>query len=323
MRKLIHTVLLLLLIFSVLNGVVMAGPSYPSKRILIICPWAEGGGSDQIARITAQLLERELGQPVVVVNRTGGNGAVAYSESVKTAPDGYTIIMATTELAMLHWMSPVDISYANFKPLVLVNADSAGVIVRSDAPWKNIEELQKAIKANPGKFRASGVSSGGIWDLCRAGWMNAIGLPPDALPWVPSTGAAPSLEKLIGGWVDVVTCSLPEAESQIRSGKLRALAIMGEKRNPQFPDVPTLYEKKVRFAGGNFRGYMVPLGTPDEISRLLERKMSVISKSREFQDFMKSKGFMYSYKNSRDFSIFLQQKDQELGFLMKQLGLAK
>jgi tripartite-type tricarboxylate transporter receptor subunit TctC len=323
MRKLFQAAFVTALILTTISSAITAGPSYPSKRILILCPWAEGGGSDQIARITARLLEEELDQPVVVINRTGGNGAIAYSESVKAAPDGYTIIMATTELAMLHWMSSVDISYANFKPLALVNVDPAGVIVRSNSAWQNLNQLQQAIKANPGKLRASGTSSGGIWDLCRAGWMNAIELPPDALPWVASTGAAPSLEKLLGGWVDVVTCSLPEAESQIRSGKARALAIMGEKRNLQFPDVPTLYEQKIRFANGAFRGYVVPLETPDTIVRLLERKLAVVVKKREFQELMKNKGFTVSYKNSRDFGVFLQQKDQELGFLMKRLGFAK
>src|SRR6187549_1764337 len=137
--------------------------AYPERPITLIVPWGAGGGTDATARIIASLLEKELGQPVTVVNRTGGSGVVGHAAIASAAPDGYTIGMITVEIGMMHWQGLTEINGASYTPIGLVNADPSGIEVRADAPYKTVQDLLAAIKANPGKFKASGTGQGGIW----------------------------------------------------------------------------------------------------------------------------------------------------------------
>src|SRR5436190_23807196 len=136
-------------------GFAPARAAWPERPITLIVPWNAGGGTDATARIIGTLLEKELGQPVTVVNRTGGSGVVGHSAIAQAAPDGYTIGIITVEIGMMHWQGLTDLSGASYTPLALVNADPAGVQVAADSPYKSVNELVAAIKANPGKLKAS------------------------------------------------------------------------------------------------------------------------------------------------------------------------
>jgi len=140
----------------VLSGLSEAQTKYPSRPIKFICPWGAGGGTDRVARMLAVLLEKDLGQPVTVVNRTGGGGAVGHTAGSTAAPDGQTITIVTVEITMMHWMGLAKVTYSDFKPVALVNVDPAGVNVKADAPWNTLKELLDYAKANPGKLKASG-----------------------------------------------------------------------------------------------------------------------------------------------------------------------
>src|SRR5881392_3820523 len=130
--------------------------AYPERPITLIVPWGAGGGTDATARIVGTLLEKELGQPVTVVNRTGGSGVVGHQAIAQAAPDGYTIGLITVEIGMMHWQGLTELSGASYTPIGLVNADPAGIEVRADAPYKTVGDLVAAIKASPGKMKASG-----------------------------------------------------------------------------------------------------------------------------------------------------------------------
>src|SRR3990170_1626064 len=200
-----------------------AQAAWPERPITLIVPWGAGGGTDATARIIGSLLEKELKQPVNVVNRTGGSGVVGHQAIASAPADGYTIGMATVEIGMMHWQGLTELTGASYTPLGLVNADPAGVQVRADAPYKNLGDLLAAIKANPGKFKASGTGQGGIWHLAIAGMLKDLKVDPAAVPWVPSNGAAPGLQDMVAGGVEIVPCSLPEARSLIDAGKVKSL----------------------------------------------------------------------------------------------------
>ena len=185
--------------------------NYPVRPITMIVPWGAGGGTDAVARIVASLLEKDLGQPVTVVNRTGGSGVVGHAAIASAPADGYTIGLATVEIGMMHWQGLTQLTGASYTPIGLVNADPAGIQVRADSPYKNVNDLLAAIKANPGKFKASGTGQGGIWHLAIAGLLLDQKIDPAALPWVPSNGAAPGLQDMVAGGVEVAPVSLPEA----------------------------------------------------------------------------------------------------------------
>jgi tripartite-type tricarboxylate transporter receptor subunit TctC len=214
--------------------------SYPSRPITMVVPWGAGGGTDATARIVAALMEKEMGQPVNVVNRTGGSGVVGHS-AIATAPaDGYTIGMITVEITMMHWAGLTELNPKDYTPLSLMNIDPAAVTVRADSPYKTVNDLLNAAKANPGKFKASGTGQGGIWHLALAGMLKDQKMELSATPWVPSNGAAPAMNDLAAGGIEFVTCSLPESRALIDAGKARPLAVMASQPSGLYPNVPTL-----------------------------------------------------------------------------------
>jgi tripartite-type tricarboxylate transporter receptor subunit TctC len=312
-----------LLSFSLLSTLADAQTKFPSRPIQLICPWGAGGGTDRVARILAVLLEKDLGQPVTVVNRTGGGGAVGHTAGATAAPEGHHLTIVTVEIIMMHWMGLAKVNYKDFKPVGLVNVDHAGVSVKADAPWKTMKELLDYAKTNPGKLKATGTGKGGIWDLARAGMLKAAGISTDAIPWVPSEGAAPGLAELAAGGIQVVTCSLPEARSMIEAKKVRALAIMSDKRTDIFPDVPTLKEQGIPYSMGTWRGIGVPKDTPEDIVKLLEKSLEKAVTSPEYKDFMAKNGFGIMWKPSAEYGKFMAEGDQEMGVLMKEVGLVK
>ena len=298
--------------------------TYPSRPITLIVPWGAGGGTDATARIIASLMEKELGQPVTVVNRTGGSGVVGHAAIASAAPDGYTIGLATVEIGMMHWQGLTDLTGASYTPIGLVNADPAAINVRADAPYKTAADLLAAIKANPGKFKASGTGQGGIWHLAIAGLLRDQKIDPAALPWVPSNGAAPGLQDMVAGGVEVAPCSLPEARSLIDAGKVKALAIMDAKPSALYPNVPTLKAAiGSDWSMAAWRGIVAPKGIPAEARDKLSAVVRKVAASKEYTDFMASRGFGVIYAPPEEFGRFMAKSDTELGATMKAVGLAK
>jgi tripartite-type tricarboxylate transporter receptor subunit TctC len=298
--------------------------AWPERPITMVVPWAAGGGTDATARIIASLLEKEFGQPVNVVNRTGGNGVVGHTAISSAAPDGYTIGLATVEIAMLHWQGLTNLTFDNYTPLALMNLDPAGVQVREDSPYKSVKELVEEFKKSPGKHKASGTGQGGIWHLAIAGMLDSLGVDPASVPWVPSNGAAPGLQDLVAGGVTVVPCSIPEARSLIDAGRVRSLAIMDEAKNPIFPKVPTLKEETgSSWAIGAWRGVVAPKGLPQDVTARIVTALEKINKGKEYQEFMGSRGFGVRWAAGPEFLDFWKTSDQNLGAVMKKVGLAK
>jgi tripartite-type tricarboxylate transporter receptor subunit TctC len=304
---------------------VLGQGSYPNRPVTVVCPWGAGGGTDATARIVAAILEKDLGQPFNVVNRTGGSGVVGHSAIATGAPDGYTIGMITVEITMMHHQGLTDLNPTSYTPLALMNEDPPGVQVKADSPYKTAKELSDAIKAAPaGKFKASGTGQGGIWHLALIGWLMAMGLKPDHVAWVPSNGAAPAMQDLAAGGIDVVTCSVPEAKAMMDAGKARSLAVMATERNPAFKDVPTLKEAAgVDYSVGAWRGIAGPKGLPPEIASKLTASLKKAFDSKEFKDFMASRGFGLKWGDPAAFAKFMAEGDAKMKAAMTAAGLAK
>jgi len=322
-RRIVFACLAVVALAAVVVSDAAAQAKYPSRPIQLICPWAAGGGTDRIARMVGILLEKELGQPVTVVNRTGGSGAVGHMAGATATADGHTITIVTVELTMMHWMGLTPVTYKEFTPVVLLNIDPAGVQVAATSEWRTLKQLLDYVKANPGKAKASGTGRGGSWDLARVGMLKTVGIPIDAMPWVPSTGAATGLQELAAGGVQVVTASLVEGRPLIDAGKVRPLAHMADKRDPAFPDVPTLKELGIDWTMGAWRGIALPKGASPEIVAVLEKALDKIVRSKEFTDFMNAAPFGILWKPSAEFARFLEEQDRTMGVLMKEAGLTK
>ncbi|MGK9169995.1 tripartite tricarboxylate transporter substrate binding protein [Inquilinus limosus] len=301
-----------------------AQAEWPERPITYIVPWAAGGGTDAVSRILASFLEKELGQPVNVVNRTGGSGVVGHT-AIATAPaDGYTIGTLTVEINMMHWQGLTDLTWESYTPLALINADPAAIEVAADSPHGDLKALLEAIKANPGKLKASGTGQGGIWHLALAGMLRDAGLDPAAVTWVPSQGAAPGLQDLVAGGVDLTPVSLPEARSLIDAGKVKALAIMDAEPSALYPNVPTL--KSVTGSGwtmGAWRGVGGPKGMPEDVAKKLTETIGRIVQSAEYQEMVTSRGFGTKVALGEEFAAYMKTSNDALGEVMKATGLAK
>jgi tripartite-type tricarboxylate transporter receptor subunit TctC len=293
-----------------LLGAGNAQATFPERPITLIVPWAAGGGTDAVARQIANMLERDLKQPVNVVNRTGGSGVVGHQAIATAAPDGYTFGLITLEINLMHWVGLTDLTFEKYTPLALVNQDPAAIHVKADAPYKNVKELFAHIKANPNKVVASGTGQGGSWHVALAGLMQADGVSPGSIRWVPSTGAATALTDLAAGGVDFVACSMPEAEALIKA--------------PNFPDVPTTEEATGhKWHKGVWRGFAAPKGLPPEIATQYEAAIKKVWDSAEFKEFMNRRGFDMIYLDSAKFGEFMKADDEDNGKALKSLGLAK
>ena len=319
--KTLHRALLALAALCLAGSALAA---YPERPITFVVPWGAGGGTDTTARYFAAMLEKEMGQPVNVVNRTGGGGVVGHSAIASAPADGYTIGMITVEITMMHWQGLTELNPTSYTPLALVNADPAGFTVRADSQWKSVKEVMEYAKANPGKLKASGTGQGGIWHLALAGLMVDAKIPQAAMPWVPSNGAAPAMQDLVAGGVDVVTCSLPEARALIDAGKARPLAVMSNSPSQLFPNVPTMQQAMgINYSVSAWRGIAGPKGMPKDVSDKLIANIKKIWDSKEFKDFATSKGYGTEWAAGDAFAAFMAKGDADMGVVMKAAGLAK
>ncbi len=301
------------------------GPStWPDRPLTMIVPFDAGGGTDANARIVASLLERELGQPVRVVNRTGGSGVVGHMAIAHAAPDGYTVGYVTVEVAMMHWIGLTDLTYRDFTPLAMLSGVAGSVIVGADAPYASAADLMAAIEMRPATLKASGSGLGGIWHLTMAGMLEAMGSDPTAVTWVPHQGAAPALADLAAGGIDVVVCALAEARSLLDAGRVRALAVMGDRRHPLYAEVPTLREAVGRdYAVVAWGGVAGPPGLPTTVVDRLVEALRVVHASSELQELFAARGTGARFEDPQAFGESMAASDESLGELMTAIGMAQ
>ncbi|MHB1200124.1 MAG: tripartite tricarboxylate transporter substrate binding protein [Polaromonas sp.] len=301
-----------------------AHAAWPERPITLVVPWAAGGGTDATARIVGALLEKELGQPVNVVNRAGGNGVVGHQAIAGAQPDGYTLGMITVEISMMHYQGLTKLSPKDYTPLALMNVDPAAVTVSATSPYKNMDDLIKAIRANPGKLKASGTGQGGIWHLALAGMLKDLKLEISAVPWVPSNGAAPAMLELAAGGIDIVTASLPEARSLIDAGKARPLAVMADSPAALYPNVATLKSATGSdWTIGAWRGIAGPKGLPADVQTKMEAVLKKINESKEYRDFMAGRGLGVAYADGAGFGKFMEKGDADMGRVLQALGMVR
>ena len=303
---------------------VSSAADYPTRPVTLIVPWGAGGGTDATGRILAQLMQKQLGQPMNVVNRTGGGSVIGHTAIANAKPDGYTLGIITTELSMFHWLGQSSISYMDYTLIGLYNADPSAVVVAANSPYKSMKDLAAAIKKKPQDIRASGANAGGVNNLAYVGLVQALGLPGEKASWVPTEGAAPALQLLVSGAIDVAVVQLPEARALINSGEVRPLAYLGEKRNEDFPDVPTLKQSiGIDYTATGWRGLGGPKGLPDNVVETLKTAMHKVVTSDEFKKLMAKRQFGVEWKGGDDFRQYLKARDKSFGAALKAAGLAK
>lgn len=301
-----------------------AAAAWPERPVTLIVPWAAGGGTDATGRIVAAMLEERLGQPFNVVNRTGGGGVVGHTDIANAEPDGYTLGVITTELSMFHWVGTSELTHEDFTLYGLYNTDPTAIHVRAGDDAQSLADLMAKIDAAPGAHKASGANQGGAAHLGLAGMLQAAGRAPDAAPWIPTEGAAPSLQLLVSNAIDIVSTTMPEVRSMVDAGEVKTLAVMAASRDPAFPDIPTVEEAiGVAWTTGAWRGIAGPAGMPDEVAERLVPALEEIVASDEFREFMAGRGFGVTWAAPDAFADYLATADANFGAAMQAVGLAK
>ncbi|GIV20537.1 MAG: hypothetical protein KatS3mg023_2288 [Armatimonadota bacterium] len=277
--------------------------SFPSRTITIICPPAPGGVSDTLTRALAASAQPEFGVPVVVENKPGGANAVGLNYGAHAAPDGYTVTYVVAELAILPHLGLSPISPNDFDLLARTNYNPAAVTVRADSRWPTLQQLMADARAHPEAIRAGNSGTGSIWHLAAVALQEAGGAK---FKHVPFSGAAPAVQALLGGHVDVVCVSPTEVQAHVESGKLRMLTVLTIRRDPLFPDVPCARELGYPLDIGAWGGLALPKGVPMERrQKLLEGFRKAFGK-REFRQLMEERGVRLAWLEGEPFRQFVE-----------------
>lgn len=254
---------------------------YPSKPITMIVTWNAGGSTDVIARLLADPLGKELGQPVAVVNRPGGGGSLGTQAALDAPRDGYTILATTSGNHILTPLkNDVGYKYDDFEPIGQLVAATIILAVKADAPWKSLDDLVKDAKANPDKFTFGAVPNG-MPHLTMNGLADNAGFKA---VHVPQQGGAPGVTALLGGVVDILPANAATVASNIKGGKLRGLAVFRSDRDPAFPDIPTAEEQGFAVFGSPFVGLAVAKGVPDNALKTLRTALAKVADEPSFQE---------------------------------------
>ncbi len=241
---------------------------YPSKPIRVIVPWPAGGTVDGVARVIGPKLAEGLGRPIVVENKAGAGGSIGQAEAAKAPPDGHTVLLVFDTHAVNHLLYR-NLGYDPFKSFghvsLLVTSPQVLAGATNFAPG-SVPELVAFARGNPGKVTYATVGAGSSNHLNALLLSNRTGIE---MTHVPYKGGAPMMIDLVGGQVNVMFVSAPQAIPQVKAGRIKALAIGAARRIPQLPDTPTVAETLPGFAAQSWVGMLVPAGTPREtVARL-------------------------------------------------------
>ena len=262
-----------------------AAAQYPERPLTILAGYPAGGMVDIVARLLAEGMRAKFPKGVVVLNRSGAAGSVAAAEVATGKPDGYTVVLTPlsalviqAQLSELRYKTPDD-----YEPVINVVSYYPLLVVKSDAPWKNIQEFVAEAKANPGKLRVGSPGEGTSSHLNLEEFMYVAGMQ---LTHVPYQGWGQSSPALLGGHIEALVAQPGEAKPFVDGKKMRALVMFQNSRHPGFPDAPTAKELGWNVANGVWYLLMAPKGTPAPIIRYLHDAAKAAIEEKKFADAM-------------------------------------
>ena len=251
--------------------------TYPAKPLKIVVPFAPGGSTDIFARLVAERLSASFAQPVVVENRAGASGNIGADAVAKSAPDGYTILMATTGVMAINNALFKNMTYdaaKDLEPVVFIASITNVLAVPLDLPAKNVMELVALAKKEPGKLTFASSGAGSSTHLSAELLKSMAGID---MVHVPFKGSGQALIDVVAGRVSMIIDNMPSALPHIRGGKLRALGVTGSKRSSALPEVPTIAEAGVPgYESLSWSGFALPAGAPREVVQRLNRETNAI-----------------------------------------------
>lgn len=298
---------------------------YPTRPVTLVIGFGAGGPTDVVGRFVAKRLESELGQPVVVDNRTGANGLVALQYVKRAKPDGYTILMGSSGSLAIEPAFKKKVDYDIFKdfvPTVPLAQYPYVLVVAQDSPLKTVADLIQAARANGSPMTFASAGNGADNHLAGEWFATAMGAK---LLHVPYMGDTPAMLDLVARRVDFAFLSGVAAMPQIKGGKLRALAVTDAKRADFLPNVPTLVEGAglTDFVMGPWNGLLLPAGTPAPIVDRINKAVNKIMASQEARAALLELGQYPFLGTPQEFSTFIRDKQQHWHAVVKAAGVQR
>src|SRR5687767_15840559 len=292
--------------------------AYPERPVKLIVPWAAGGDTDAIFRPLGPLLQKHLGQAIVIANVSGASGTAGAREAKGSPPDGYTIYAVHDYIHSTYYTGVADVAYTDFEPVCSVSNTPSVVTASPKTKWSSWQELLADAKARPGQITV-GATLGSTSHFFPALIEKAAGIK---FKYVSYEGLAPRMNAILGGHIDLTDSNLTQ-KGKVDAGQLKFLAIATEKRSPDLPAVPTLKELGLNVVFSVERGIMAPKGTPGDVLVKLEGACAQAVKDPAFADSMKLQGTDVRYMDRNAYSKWLKQNDDINRTLAKDLGLLK
>jgi len=297
--------------------------TYPTRPITMIVPFPPGGVADIVGRPLAAAMEKSLGQPVVVVNRSGAGGAIGMTAAAKSDPDGYTILMALSSISIFPVSDPLNgkpapYQISDFVPIALVTADPTVLVVRADSPYHSVQDFVAYAKANPNKIN---FSSSGVYGTLHVAMEMFANSADIKLFHVPYQGGGPAVRALLSGEVQALASGPAAAVGQIQAGKMRALAGWGAQRLALMPELPTFRElgyKDVEFY--IWSGVVAPAKIPAEAQHKLRAAVRAAVADPLFSGAMQKVRTPISYLDANEFQEFWHADAKRLSGAVNKIG---
>ena len=295
--------------------------NFPDRSIKVLVPYPAGGPTDTIARVITQRLATELGQSIIIENQSGAGGRIATKQVAHAAPDGYTLLLGGTNNNAITPALYKNLDFdavKDFAPVATVVTDTLAVVVHPSVPAKTMAELVAYAKANPGKL-----SSGGGVGISPHFLLEFVRVKSGAnIVYVPYKGAAPALTDVLANQIQMHSTAKSVLLPHILSGKLRALAVEGDKRWPELPDVPTLTEAGFDgFPPAIWYGFLAPAGTPQPVIDKLNTAVNKQLKMPETQAAMAKLGLDIKMHSPQEFGAILADEMRLWAAVAQQTGI--
>ena len=312
---------LMLLALTVLTLPAQA-QNYPNRPIRFVVPFPPGGGTDTVARLIAQPLGERLKQQIIIDNRSGANAIIGTDIGAKAPPDGYTWVYCLPASVSVNPTLYRNLPYdpaRDFSPVIQLNTIALLLTVSNSLPAKNVAELVALAKARPGALNYASSGNGGAAHLAMALFNVMAGLN---MVHVPYKGGAPAMTDLISGQVQIMAGPMIAAMPHVKSGRVRALAVMSQKRVPGMPDLPTAGETVKGYETSIWHGVLMPKGVPQAILRQVNREINELLKLPEVRERMAGQGAETVGGSPEEFAAWIKADTEKYSKLLKQIGLA-
>ena len=294
---------------------------YPNKPIKVLVGYAPGGAVDLVARTLGQSLSSSLGQPFVVENKPGAGTNIAVKQLIDSPPDGYTLMVAANALAAnmsLYKPQPFDID-KDITPIAMIGRVPVVIAAPADSKYQKLTDLIKAAKANPDYITYGTPGNGATPHMAMKFFEQASGI---SLKHVPYKGGSPAITDVIGGQLDLVAVNMLEVAPQVKSGKLKIIAVMSAKRSPLFPEVPTVAESGFPgFEASVWYGLIAPAKTPTSIVKTLHAHVEKALQSKEMVERLGSVGGEVSPGTTAQFTAYLNSERKRYEKLVREANI--